>query len=470
MLCFEPFSFESLKKYLPWIRRSPYRSNDLSAGSLFMWTGEDDGLSFCVWNDTFMIRRDIAEQAAFTWPYGKDPEGMIGELIAYVHENDLPLRFFFVDEEALAQIRRDGRFGSVLAGYDDKWSDYIYSYEDASTFHGRRFSGQRNHVNRFRKLYGEPQIRLLTPEDLPAVRAFLDMYQGDHPDMGYLERLELASTRRLLECYGELDQYAACLTVDGEIAALSIGEVLGDMLDIHVEKALRRYEGAYPTMYQGFSALVGSLCTAPLSIVNREDDCGDLGIRTSKQQYHPIRMERKYLVYIDSPAAGITLPELRADHVVLTGIREGDKAAYLRLNIDVENNEMWGYDYREDIGISGEPDEETFYSGAMLDQAVGDSLNFAVRLTEDGEMIGETILWHFTSNGYAEIGCRLFPEYQGKGYGREAFAATADYAQQVLGLKPRAKCFLANAASYRMITGSGFRETGKDEEYYYFER
>ncbi|MBQ8953881.1 MAG: GNAT family N-acetyltransferase, partial [Clostridia bacterium] len=401
-----------------------------------MWE-EGMNLGFCAWRDTFCVCQMIGEQPAFTWPYGPHAAEMVDELLACAREKDLPLRFFAVNDETLELIRADGRFRTVSAAFERRWSDYIYSFEDAAAFRGKKFSGQRNHVKKFRKLYGEPQARALGPEDMPLVEAMLEAYEAEHQDGGALERLELARTRAVLTQCGELGLLAAGLFVEGQVAAISVGEVTGDMLLIHVEKALRRYEGAYPAMYQGLVKLVWETLGHPLRLVNREDDSGDPGLRTSKQQYQPIGMVNKYLAHIDSPAARLMpVPVLRQGGAVLTPFREDDRAAYLRLNTDVENNRYWGYDYREDENLPHPIDENTFYDSALYDMQAGDSVNFASRLSEAGEMIGEAILWNFTINGAAEIGCRLFPEWQGRGLGRAAFGAAADLAQR-LGLTPR---------------------------------
>ena len=466
MLTFEALSLDTIRKYLPYIRKNPYGCNDISAGSLFMW-GRD--VRFCLWRDTFAVREIIGEQPAFTWPYGPQADAMVDELMACARAEDLPLRFFAVNDETLEAIRGDGRFHTVSAACERRWSDYLYDFEDAASFRGRKFSGQRNHVNKFRRLYGEPQVRALRAEDLPLLRYMLSDYAKEHADGGPLETLELEKTRSLLKHIDSLDLLAGALFVEGQIAAFSLGEVAGDMLMIHVEKALRRYEGAYPVMYQGLVKLAWDALGHPLRLVNREDDSGDPGLRVSKMQYQPVAMVNKYLVHIDSPAARLTgLPVLRRGGAVLTPMRESDKAAYWRLNTDLDNNRWWGYDYREDENLPHPIDENTFYDSAMVDMKAGDSVNFAVRTEETGGMIGEVILWNFTLNGRAEIGCRLLPEWQGRGLGRAAFGAAVSLALD-LGLRPWARCFIENEPSRRMIEANGFRPARRDAERIYFE-
>lgn len=468
MLDFEPFSLSALKKALPYIKKNPSRCSDLSAGYLYLWC-EGADIRFCVWNGTFAVRQIIGEQPAFSYPVGADPDGMIDRLKEYAYENHLPLRFFAVDGETLEKIRADKRLRPAMWAYDRKWSDYVYSFEEAADFRGKKYSGQRNHVNKFKKLYGEPDIRFLTPNDRESVEKLLGEYGAEHPDGDKLERLETERTKELFGVCGDLGLYAAGLFIDGKLAAFSIGEVVSETLIIHTEKALLRYEGIYPTMYSGFVRLISERVNRPLAYVNREDDSGDPGLRTSKTQYHPLCLAHKYLVHVGSPAAKLgETPSLSFGGVVLTGIKERDKQAYLKLNTDTENNRFWGYDYREDLSITGRPDENTFYDSVLYDMRAGDSVNFAVRLSEDGEMIGEAILWNFTFDGAAELGCRILPEYQGKGRGKAAFRAAAEFASRVLSLKVWARCCRENTPSRRMIAAGGFTPLCEDGKYYYF--
>lgn len=470
MLKFEPYSNTILKRALPYIQKGSLFCSDLSVGSMFMWRNGED-VRFCIWNDTFVMRQNIGGQPAFTWPIGEDPDGMIDKLCEYVREHRMPLRFFAVDENTLEAIRSDKRLQPAMWSYDRRWSDYLYLFEEAMTFKGRKYSGQRNHINKFKKLYGEPVIRLFQPEDMPKLEVMLAEYQAEHPAESKMEAAEFKQAKKLLASHSDFGLYAACMVVGDEIAAFSIGEIVGDTLLIHVEKALRRYTGAYPAMYTGFVQLIAEVLGHPLKYVNREDDAGDPGLRTSKMQYHPVDMVHKYLVHVNSPASKLEeMPVITADGVVLTQLKESDKEAYMNINTDIENNRFWGYDYREDASIVGPVNEDTFFDAVQHDMCVGDSINFAVRLSENGEMIGECILWNFTDDGSVELGCRLKPEYHGKGYGKSTFRALADFAEKTLGLRVWARCHLQNEASHRMITGSRFRNTRHDDEFYYFER
>ncbi|MBO7657702.1 MAG: GNAT family N-acetyltransferase [Clostridia bacterium] len=470
MLEFEPFSIDSLQKIIPILRAHPSPCSDMSAGSLFMWA-PGTGLRFCIYKDTLVISQEINGQPAFTWPAGNDPHGTVAELIKYTESRHLPLRFYAVDRETLKTVLADPRLIDPMWSFDPQWSDYVYDFRDAMTFPGSKFHGQRNHVNKFTRLYGAPDVRFLTPDDKDAVLEMLALYEAGHAVMNKLERLEFEQAKKLLEVYPDLGLYAAGLFVDGRVAAFSIGEISGSTLFIHVEKALTRYEGAYPVMYSGFVRLMDAVSGHTLTLVNREDDSGDPGIRVSKMQYHPVAMVEKYLVHVNAPAKRLPpAPEIKAGHAVLTPFRESDRKNYFDLCADVENNKYWGYDYRDDYTLTGPLDENTFYDSAAHDMATGDSINFAIRLSSDGEMAGEAILWNFTYDGFAELGCRLLPRYQGSGIGTFVFKEAASFAEDTLGLKVCARCCHENIRSRRMILSSGFTPCGSDGEYEYFSR
>ena len=84
--------------------------------------------------------------------------------------------------------------------------------------------------------------------------------------------------------------------MDGVIVAISIGEVVKDTLYCHIEKANRNYQGAYQMIVKEFSDDMRN--TYGIDYINREEDVGDEGLRTSKLSYHPYRLLDKSCVLI----------------------------------------------------------------------------------------------------------------------------------------------------------------------------
>jgi len=85
------------------------------------------------------------------------------------------------------------------------------------------------------------------------------------------------------------------LLVDDQMVAYTIAETLPDeTLLIHFEKGNPDYKGVYQAINQMFL----SRAEHPASIVNREQDLGDVGLRRAKLSYHPVDFLKKYRVVL----------------------------------------------------------------------------------------------------------------------------------------------------------------------------
>lgn len=344
------------------------------------------------------------------------------------------------------------------------WQDYLYRAEDLATFAGRRYSGQRNHINKFRKLYGESAHFVpLTAEDKPRVESFWAAYQESFHKETELAKKELRAAIQMTRQIGKRWVRAGGIEYEGRLIALSLAEVCADTLVCHIEKALPQYEGVYPVLVQSFAACFG----AGLHLINREDDAADRGLRTSKLQYLPTAMGEKLRIGVRNELSALsTIPEFSSERLSYSAFTEADREALNRLCLDDARNRWWGYDYREDL--RGELTEDYFLTVARQDFAAHLAVNFAVRL--EGKLIGETVVYRFDARGGAELGCRILPEYAGNGYGAEAFRATAEWTLYTLGLRRLfAKCYRENEASRKMLAAC-MRPGGEDEQFYYFEK
>lgn len=343
------------------------------------------------------------------------------------------------------------------------WQDYLYHAEDLATFAGRRYSGQRNHINKFRKLYPDARFCPLKAEDKPRVEAFWDRFHESFNKDTILAKKEVCYAQKILRQIGKSWVKAGAIELNGDLIAISMGEVCGDTLICHIEKALPGYEGVYPAMVQSFAAHFGG----NVRWINREDDACDKGLRTSKLQYLPAEMGQKLRVSVRNEMHELSaVPSFSSRRLTFDAIGEKDKAVYNRLCLDDDRNRWWGYDYRQDL--AGELTEDYFLNVARHDFSAKLAVNFAVRL--DGKMIGEAVLYRFNARGEAELGCRILPEYSGNAYGAEAFARVADWTLYSLGLRRlRAKCYRENEASRKMLSAC-MRSAGEDEQFFYFEK
>jgi RimJ/RimL family protein N-acetyltransferase len=204
-----------------------------------------------------------------------------------------------------------------------------------------------------------------------------------------------------------------------------------------------------------------------VKFINREEDCGDTGLRISKLQYQPIDIKEKNLVKVKTLFDRITSPVLiKTSRLTVEDISIFDKQDYKNLYLDDELNRLWGYDYREDLG-DNVPDEDYFYSFQQSLKNKKEEYSFAVKLS--GKMIGELVLHNFDYYGGVEMGFRFFKEYQGNGYATESAEALKWYVFEVLKAKTLySRCFKENTPSHNLILRLGLAEYKSDKTHYYF--
>lgn len=463
MLEFQELTVKEGARLRPYYETCDYRLCEYSLGVKLMWR---DYLHpwFTEAAGCLIIRNCIEGQYVFDYPI-LGPEGDAGAALAaieqYCGDKELPLVLSVVPEDKASQLVL--RYPRVTVISERPWKDYLYHTEDLARFAGRRYSGQRNHINKFRRDYPDAAFVALTDPNDPRLTAFWADYEAEFHKTGSLAKQELALAQ---EMFSLLDTGWFCaggMLAEGRLVAVSLAEKCGGTLVNHIEKALYSHAGAYPAIVQAFAACYGDGC----DWINREDDARDKGLRTSKLQYLPAALGGKVRLQVGTELDILKrVPSLKTERLTLTALRPSDRDAYNALCLDDDRNRWWGYDFRKDY--DGTPYEDYFLAVAREDYARSRAVNFAVRL--DGALIGEVVLYRFDSRGGAELGCRVSPDFAGHGYGTEAFAAVADWALYRLHLAHVvAKCYKENDASYRMLS-SCMHRAGEDETFFYFDK
>lgn len=465
MLEFTPVQIKSAPRLRRYYSRCDYRLCEYSAGVKLMWRQH--------WRPAFAEACGCLVVLNHSHHYGPifdfpvplpgvgDVDGALDEIDGWCRENGVAPAFGVVPAEERDRLLE--RYPYTVVDNDRLWQDYLYRAEDLMTFAGRRYSGQRNHINKFRKLYPQALYRPIAREDRDKVEAFWEEFHRIFNKEQAMAKLEVCSARKLMRQVGKPWVRAGAMELEGRFIAIALGEVCGDTLVCHIEKGLPQYEGVYPAMVQAFAAANAQ----GLRWINREDDAGDKGLRTSKLQYLPAELGAKIRVRVRNELAYLEeIPTLESRRLTMDAMTEGDKEAYNRLCLDDGRNRWWGYDYRKDL--EGELTEDYFLEVTRRDFRNKRAVNFAVR--REGAFIGELVLYNFDYKGGAELGCRILPEYAGQGYGTEAFQRAAEWSLYQLGLyRLKAKCYHENEASRRMLSAC-MRPAGEDETFLYFEK
>lgn len=263
-----------------------------------------------IWREYYQVRYAVSDDKAVQWlmeedgvahsamPMCKeeDLEHYFYEMVDYFNQVlHLPFKIYLADEEAVEYLGlKEHPDFDVIEQEDLK--DYLYDGDAMRNLSGRKLHKKKNHLNGFLKEYdGRYEYRSLCCSDRDEVWKFLDKWRekkGDDVEK-HLD-YEVAGIHEILKNCSQLQVRMAGVFVDGKLEAFSIGSYnpFENMAIIHIEKANAEIRGLYQFINQQFLRHEFT----DVTIVNREDDLGEEGLRKAKLSYNPMGYARKYLV------------------------------------------------------------------------------------------------------------------------------------------------------------------------------
>ena len=298
MLNFVPVTIADAEKLLQFINPEQTRSCDYTPGNLIMWA-KFMGYTYAIAHETLFIScksQNDLQSEAFLPPVGKmSLKESIATLQAHCSETGKELRLTAVPKEFVEELL------NILPHFEceglENWSDYIYDIQKLATLQGKALNKKRNRYNKFITEQPGYTYNRCTGDDINEVVKFLASNREcqNHRDnnMRCYEHWQCMATVRNLLKY---EQPAGVLRIDGKIIAFTLGEVFGDTLFVHIEKANHEIAGASEAINRMFVNDI--LAEHPeLVYANREEDLGDPGLRQVKRAYNPIMMIDRYEMY-----------------------------------------------------------------------------------------------------------------------------------------------------------------------------
>ena len=293
MLEFKKLSLEDIPVIREYFLKYPCRSCDLTIGGVFMWR-DYFGSEYAIFNNTLIFKVNYLDsQVAFTCPVGEDFDGACEQIKDYCTHHSIPLIFCVVTDSNLKKLKK--LFPDFSSHSERDWADYIYSAEALKTLAGRKYSAQRNHINKFKRLYPNSSFEKMTAQTAnECIDFLLNKIALKDSESALEERQKVIEVLENFDAYG-FD--SGILRIDGEIAGFSCGEITGDTLAVHIEKANIAYDGVYQMLTNSYLQM---FLKPEVLFVNREDDAGDEGLRKAKLAYHPIELLNKKTVTVNS--------------------------------------------------------------------------------------------------------------------------------------------------------------------------
>lgn len=283
------------------LQASQSRTCDYSIGGIYMWVNYFK-YEYCVVSDTLFIKgrtENRPEEVSFALPVGALPlERSVAMVRDYCRLKGIPAVFSAVPADRLDALLEIAGPGAETEPLSD-WADYLYDITSLATFSGKQMMKKRNHVNRFFAENPHWMFEPLNYETRPEALLFFEgVHEGEKADsqsMG-LALYEHDECRRVIAGISSYPFEGALLRAEsGEIAALTVGEVIDDTVYVHIEKINHEISGAGAAICKLFAAYM--LRRHPrLRYVNREEDCGDPGLRAAKLAYRPVALLEKFNV------------------------------------------------------------------------------------------------------------------------------------------------------------------------------
>lgn len=289
MLSFKKIELEDIKILKTYFEAYPERQCDRSTGATVMWRNYFDN-RYCIVDDTLIL----SSVSGFVFPLGKNIDNALSEIEKHCRECDIPMSFCTVNKNELKKISEKYSDYSVYADRD--WFDYLYEKDAILSLSGKKFNTQRNHINKFKKLYPDFAFEPISESQIDELIEFTENFSFNSEKDESAKR-ELEMCVEVLKNYKVYDMLGGVLTVGEKIIGYSIGEIIGDTVFCHIEKADISYAGAYQMLTNLFLKVYAS--SSSIKYVNREEDCGDEGLRKSKMSYHPVELIEKSDVIIN---------------------------------------------------------------------------------------------------------------------------------------------------------------------------
>jgi uncharacterized protein len=171
--------------------------------------------------------------------------------------------------------------------------DYLYLREALATLPGSHFHKKKNRISYFANRH-DYSVHIYSKDHLDGCLDLLDTWLLNSQSGGEGSlRMEVEATSEALLCADNLGLEGVVIRVNGYVVAFALGERLNrDTAVCHFEKADLFSEGLYQLVNREFARLLFQECR----YLNREQDLGNMGLRSAKISYHPVELVRKSLV------------------------------------------------------------------------------------------------------------------------------------------------------------------------------
>jgi hypothetical protein len=298
MIQFKTLELSDKDIFEKYIKDYKFSTYEYSFLTLYLWKNLFK-VEFGFFDEVLIIKKTESHTGTyFMEPIGYKEDNLktvIDELLK-IKQEDSNIKALFRDIEESFLIKLKELYGERITIEEDEDNyDYIYESEKLISLSGKKLHSKKNKYNQFIKTYDYEVKDIRDKAVIDDCIEFEAKWNLDKNNLDDQLVIEEQGIRSVLENLQVLNAIGMAVYVQGEIAGFTIGEIVNkEMAIVHIEKGDVSYQGIYAFINKTFVEQYLS----EINYVNREEDRGVAGLRKAKLAYHPVRLERKYIVNI----------------------------------------------------------------------------------------------------------------------------------------------------------------------------
>jgi len=263
---------------------------ELSFANLFIWHSFDRAKFTVINNNICILITPANETPYFLEPLGKNELG----------------------ETVKTCLQHTGKMSRVTESFINTLSlkehkirclrdqfDYVYETKSLAELKGKKYDGKRGHLKKFQKRHPDYTFVPLTKEHENGAMQLFEEWFSAREKTQYFSKLAYDAQKEAIQnafkYFNELKLLGGALIVDKVLKGFTLGSWLNpETIDVH-------FLYGHPGLHGVFQTILWEACNKtyhPAKLVNLEQDLGIPGLRKSKLSYHPLRLEKKFEVFL----------------------------------------------------------------------------------------------------------------------------------------------------------------------------
>jgi uncharacterized protein len=281
---FKPVGLEDQDVFREYLEASPSEVCELNFANIFMWKDPEHPRWTTLNGSLCILVEPDFEDPYFLPPVGG---GRVPETIAKCLRHAPRLSRV---PEAFAE-----RYGAGFKVEEDPGNfDYIYLRQELAELKGKKFDGKRNRIRKFESTFTH-EYHPLTRADVPGCFRLLEDWFEEKRNGDPYMRAERVAIIQALASFERLDLKGGVVKVGGRVEAFTMGgRLTADMAVIPIEIANPGLVGLAQWINREFVCREWPDDT----FINREQDMDIEGLRKAKLSYQPVRLVKKFNLYL----------------------------------------------------------------------------------------------------------------------------------------------------------------------------